>query len=264
MNIKRYLKLFGAFLKYSFHAETAFRGNLIFWTLENLFWLFLALAVVELIFGQVVSLAGWDKNRILLIVFISSLFHDFCWTLIFRNLGDFSDMVRGGKLDFVLLKPVNQQFLLSFKRLEFDHYVRIILESFLIYKYTILITGSFYWLNLLIFLLVFLSGFMIFYSFYFILTTTNIWFINLANLIDFFHDLKDLGGKPVYIFNKGLLFFFSFILPVGFIATFPAEALLGQILYGKILLAPLLAGFFLFLSQKFFYFALRHYTSASS
>jgi len=266
MRIKRYLKLFWAFFRFSFEAETEFRSNLIFWSFENILWMTLGITSIHLIFGQVEAIAGWSKNEVFLVLFVASLFHDLCWTLIFRNLGAFSRLIRKGELDNALLKPVNTRFLLSFKILEFDHYVRIALELFLIYKYTILTTGYFSFLNLLAALFLFTCGFLIFYSIFFALTVTNIWFINLANLIDFFHTVKDLGGKPIEIFKikRGFLYFFSFVLPVGYIATFPTEALMGQIETSKIILAPILAIFSLWASQKFFNFALKYYSSASS
>lgn len=266
MRIKRYLKLFWSFFKISFEQELEFRSNVLFWSLENILWMVLGITSIHLIFGQVETIAGWSKNEVFLVLFVSSLFHDFCWTLIFRNLNAFSRLIRRGELDNTLLKPVNTRFLLSFKILEFDHYVRIALELFLIYKYTVLTTGYFSFANVLLALFLFSCGFLIFYSLFFALTITNIWFINLANLNDLYHTIEDMGGKPVDIFKikRGFLYFFSFILPVGYIASFPAEALMGQIEISKIILAPILAILSLWGSQKFFNFALKYYSSASS
>ncbi len=262
--IKRYLRLLAAFFRISFQTEAEYRGNLLFWTLENMVWLFLGIFSVDLIFGQVNSIAGWAKEEILLVLFIASLFHDLCWTLIFRNLGDFSRLIRRGSLDGYLLRPVNLRFLLSFSILEFDHYVRIAFESFLIYKYTKIISGAFLLQNFLVALFLFICALIIFYSLYFAMTVTNVWFTNLWNLVDFFHTIKDIGDKPVYIFKKGFFTFFAFIIPVGFVATFPAEALMGKIDFAKIIIAPVLATLFLFVSQKFFRFALKYYSSAST
>lgn len=266
MRIKRYLKLFWAFFKFSFQAETEFRSNLIFWSFENILWMILGITSIHLIFGHIEAIAGWSKNEVFLVLFIALLFHDLCWTLLFRNLGNFSRLIRHGELDNTLLKPVNPRFLLSFRTLEFDHYTRIALEIFLIYRYTILTTGYFSFFNFIIFSFLFICGFLIFYSLFFALTVTNIWFVNLANLINFFHTIKNMGGKPIAIFKikRGFLYFFSFVLPVGYIATFPAEALMGETSVIKIILAPILVFVFLWGSQRFFNFALKYYSSASS
>jgi ABC-2 type transport system permease protein len=59
-------------------------------------------------------------------------------------------------------------------------------------------------------------------------------------------------------------FFFTFVVPVAFLTTVPAEAMLGR---GEIVWtagAGILAIGLLFFSRYFWQFALRFYTSASS
>lgn len=263
-SLHRYLKLFLTFFRFSFYNETAFRANIVFYSISNLIWMLVALTSVELIFGQVNSIAGWAKNEVYLVVFINLLFSDICWTLTFRNMGNFSQWVRRGELDSALLKPVNTRFFLSFMILEFDHYARMAVEFYLIYHYTMLITGTFTLFNLLIFLWLLGCGWLIFYSIFFAITTTNIWFINLANLLDFFGAIQRLGRNPTYIYQKAWFLLFTFVIPAAYTATFPAEALLGRIQLSKIIIAPILAIIFLWGSQKFFRFALKYYSSASS
>ncbi len=264
MRIKRYLKLFLEFFRFSFKADIEFRGNLIFYTIENILWLILAVVGINLIFGQIHSIAGWTKNEVFLVLFIGALFSDLSWTLIFRNLNKFSQLIREGTLDYYLLKPTNLRFLLSFRIIEFDHWIRIVLELFLIYKYTLLTSGYLSFLNILLFIFVFICGFIIFYSIFFAATITNIWFVKLENLVHLFQNIKNMGDRPVYIYKKGFLFFFSFILPIGYIATFPAQALMGEISTIKLIAGPILAIFLYWLSHRFFKFALKYYSSASS
>jgi ABC-2 type transport system permease protein len=154
--------------------------------------------------------------------------------------------------------------MLTFRVLEFDHYARILIELYLIYRYTVLVTGSFSLFNLLLFIILFTSGLLIFYSIFFAFSATNVWFIKLENLHHLFDSIKDIGKRPVDIFKNRLLLFFSYFLPVGYIATFPAKALLGEISFFKVVMGPVLTIVFFFLSQKFFKFALKHYSSASS
>jgi ABC-2 type transport system permease protein len=59
-------------------------------------------------------------------------------------------------------------------------------------------------------------------------------------------------------------FFFTFIVPVAFLTTVPAEAMLGRSQIVWLVSAGALALGLLFLSSIFWRFALRFYTSASS
>jgi ABC-2 type transport system permease protein len=261
--IKRYWRLLKAFFKFSLQTEAEFRANLVFWSLQNIVWLVLSVVGVELIFGQVRSIASWDKDQVYLVLFIAGFFWDISWIFLFHNLQQFSHAVRFGELDYQMLKPVNLRFLLSFKTIDFAHFIRIFIEVFLVYQLTVKITGSFSLVNALLALFLFICSWIIFYSLYFALTTTNIWFVNLANLVDFFENINEVASKPVYIFSRGYFFLFSYLLPVAFIATFPAEALMGRINIVRLVIAPVLAVVFLYASQKFFHFALRHYSSVS-
>jgi len=244
--------------------ELEFRLNLIIWTVMDFVFFAMVIISVELIFGQVSSIAGWRREEVLLLACVTGLFNDFLWTFVHLNLLFFSDLIRQGNLDFVLLKPVNSRFLVSARYFEFDHWLRIIFLSFLLVK---LLGGlsaeltMFSWLN---FLLLFFLGIFIFYNLYFMMTTTNFWFIRIFNLEDLFDSLTAVGRAPVYVFKGGARLFFIYIIPVAFIATFPVQALLGRLDLRMILVAIVLALTFFYLSQKFWNFALRHYSSASS
>lgn len=96
------------------------------------------------------------------------------------------------------------------------------------------------------------------------ITTTNFWFINIYNLEDLFHEISQVGRVPVYVFQRGMRFIFTYIIPVAFIATFPVQVLLGRSDPKITVLALVLALISFFLSQKFWNFALKHYSSASS
>ncbi len=264
MGILRYFKLFLAFFRFSFSTETAFRGNLAFYTIQNILWLGLMLLGIELIYGKVNSFAGWDKQETYLLLFVGALFNDLLWTLVLRNLHYFSHLVRMGLLDQILLKPVNTRFILSLKTIEFDHFLRIVVDLIFIWKFTVLLANPLSILNILAFLILFLCGFIMIYSLFFAITTTNIWLTNITNLNNLFEQIRDVGEKPVYIFKKSFFILFAYIIPVGFIATFPTEALLGKIDTTKIIMGIFLALLFLLASQKFFQFAIKYYSSASS
>ena len=76
--------------------------------------------------------------------------------------------------------------------------------------------------------------------------------------------MYETGRFPVTAFGTGLRIVLTFIVPVAFMTTFPAAALLGIIEPIYLALAPVMAAALLFASVAFWRFALRSYTSASS
>jgi ABC-2 type transport system permease protein len=75
----------------------------------------------------------------------------------------------------------------------------------------------------------------------------------------------EAGKYPMAAYPAALQFFFTFVLPVGFLTTAPAEIMLGRhTTIGWLLGAALLAAGLFTFSRFFWRFALRSYTSASS
>ena len=65
-------------------------------------------------------------------------------------------------------------------------------------------------------------------------------------------------------FSFSLRIFFSIFIPIAFITTIPSEVFLGLSQTWKILLEIMVTSVFLYTSRKFWLFALKFYSSASS
>jgi ABC-2 type transport system permease protein len=74
----------------------------------------------------------------------------------------------------------------------------------------------------------------------------------------------EAGRYPITAYPATYRFFFTFVVPVSFLTTVPAQSMLGQIQFVWLLGAGLLALILFFISTQFWRFALRFYTSASS
>lgn len=102
------------------------------------------------------------------------------------------------------------------------------------------------------------------YSLWFILGTSSIWFVKVANATEVLRALLEAGRFPSQAFPAAYRFVFTFIVPVAFLTTVPAEAALGRLNLSTLGLALLIATGLLVASRLFWRFALKSYTSASS
>ena len=102
------------------------------------------------------------------------------------------------------------------------------------------------------------------YSLWFILGATSIWFTKIYNITEVLKGLLAAGRFPIGAYPPSYRFFFTFIVPVVFLTTVPAETLLGRGDPLWIISGGCLALVLLFLSGRVWQFALRFYTSASS
>lgn len=260
----RYLKLIFINAKNCLIRIMEFRSEVISWSFFSLFWAFIIIVFTEVLFSQISSIAGWTKNEILVLVMVQELFIGFIWIFILPSVLDYSKSIRKGELDFFLIRPVNTRFLLSFRRFEFDQFLRITVLIFILNIYLKNLGIPIHFENVLLAVLLFALGLFIFYCLFFTISTLSFWFINLFNLEDFFDSVINAGRYPSTIFQGGLRIIFFYILPVVFTATYPTQALLGRFNPLSVIQIVTAAALIFFISEWFWNFALKRYSSASS
>ncbi|MFM7652258.1 MAG: ABC transporter permease, partial [Vulcanococcus sp.] len=109
-----------------------------------------------------------------------------------------------------------------------------------------------------------LAAAVILYSLWFVLAALSIWFVKIWNATEVLRSVLVAGRYPVSAYPPTLRLLFTFVLPVAFLTTVPAQALIGQGSWPWALGSLLVALIVLCATRLFWRFALRHYTSASS
>ena len=104
----------------------------------------------------------------------------------------------------------------------------------------------------------------ILYSLWFFISTTTIWFVKTWNAIEVLRSFLYIGRFPLNSFSLSIRLFFSIVIPIAFITTIPSEVFLGLSQMWKILLEVIVTTVFVMTSRKFWLFALKFYSSASS
>lgn len=262
--IKRYLSIPLLFLKQSGMSQLEYRFEFLTWTIVSVLWIGLTLVIVQLVFGQVNAVAGWTKDQVLLVVAISGIFTSLLWMFVTPSLENLSDNIRTGNFDFYLTKPINSRFLASVSKYDVDNITRVcVLIYYILFSLGIWYSGL-PLLSVTGFFLAFIMGIIIFYNLFFIMITSSFWLIDLSNISDLFDNLMSVGKYPTYIFEGSLKFIFFLIVPVVFVATFPAQFLIGKSDPKILLLGIILVIVSSLFSQWFWNFALKRYSSASS
>lgn len=241
-----------------------FRFFFIVWMLVDVLWFIINLASVGLIFGQVQAIAGWTRDQALLLVAVRSLVASFMWMFVFPSFTEFHNLIRKGELDFVLTKPVNTRFWLSTRYFEFDQILRVIVLLYVVGRFALIVNPAISLVDVANFTLFLISGLVIFYNFCFFLTTMNIWFVGIFNLENLLDSVQMVAQYPSTIFRGALKVGLAFFLPTIFIAFYPTLALLGRTDPGMYLQASVFIVATTILSQRFWDFSIRRYSSASS
>jgi ABC-2 type transport system permease protein len=109
-----------------------------------------------------------------------------------------------------------------------------------------------------------LAGGVIIYSFWLILATLSFWFVRVENILEIFRSMYEAGRWPVSLYPGWLRFGLTFIVPVAFATTVPAEALTGRLTLETLLGAVVLAALLFTVSRVVWRVGLRHYSGTSA
>jgi len=264
MNIKKYLQVYYYFNYSSFSIELEYKINLFIDLLTSILGLIGSVFLLSIFFSNTDEIGGWSFNQALIIQGIYTILNGVTNTWFNPNLKEIVKYIREGTLDYVLLKPIDSQFWISFKRISPTGLIEIMLGIFVLSYCFYLNNINFTILTFILLIITLMCSISILYSLWFLISTTTIWFVKTWNATEVLRSFLYMGRFPMDSFSFSLRIFFSTVIPITFITTIPSEVLLGLSPEWKIILEILVSMTFLIFSRKFWLFALRFYTSASS
>ena len=260
--MKRYLHILRLFWSTAIAAELEYRLNFVIATLSSLGNLIGSLFGLFLFYRTGYTFQGWNWEEALIILGIFTLLEGISTTFLVPNLNRIVEQVQQGTLDFVLLKPISCQFWLSTRTVSPWGIPDLIFGGVLITyaggRHDLEIS------NYLLSTIPLFFGIMSLYSLWFMLGATSIWFVKIYNVTEVLRGLMEAGRYPMVAYPAAYRFFFTFVVPVAFLTTVPAEAMLGRSQVIWVMGSAILALGLLIASVIFWRFALRFYTSASS
>jgi len=264
MNLSKYLKVYRKFLHTSLASELEYKTNILVDLITAILSLIGSIFLLSIFFQNSGYIGGWNFEQALIIQCFYKILIGIANTWFNPNLTEIVKHIREGTLDFVLLKPIDSQFFISLKKINPSGFLEIILGFclllFCIRINEINLTFSFLTLSLI----TISCSICILYSLWFFISTTTIWFVKTWNAIEVLRSFLYIGRFPLNSFSFSLRIFFSVFIPIAFITTIPSEVFLGLSQVWKIMLEAIVALVFLITSRKFWLFALRFYSSASS
>ncbi len=260
----RYLNAIRIFWSASISAEMEYRANFLMATLSSVMTLAGTMFMLYLFYRTGYELGGWPWRDALVVVGVFTFLEGMQSTFMTPNRTRVTEHVREGTLDFVLLKPIDSQFWLSVRTIS-PWGIPNILLGLGVVVYAALtrdrLPGI---LDLLPAAATLIFAVLMLYSLGYLLSTFSIWYVKLYNITMAMQTLVETGRYPITAYPAAYQVFFTFVLPVAFMTTVPAQFITGQGTAGWLLGAALVAAVLLILSIAFWRFALRYYTSASS
>jgi ABC-2 type transport system permease protein len=262
--VKRHYRLLMVQLRASIQVAMQYRADFIVGGFMALFWMFWNLVPVFVLFGRRPSVAGWTFPEALLVVAWFNLLRGLLDGAVQPSLIAVVEHIRKGTLDFVLLKPVDAQFLVSTQKFEpwrvFDGATAVAIGVYAFVKIGRAPGAS----DLAAALLLTVSSALILYALAILTVSAAFFVVRLDNLIYLFNSIFDAGRWPATVFRGVWRFVFTWIVPLALMTTYPALAVLGKLSWGTTGLAFGGALVFVLMARLVWLRAIAHYTSASS
>ena len=264
MNPSKYLKVYTKFLHTSLASELEYKTNILIDLITAILSLIGSIFLLSIFFKNNGIIGSWKFEEALIIQGIYTILNGITNTWFNPNLTEIVKHIREGTLDFVLLKPIDSQFFISLKKINPSGLLEIML-GFCLLLFCIRINHININLSFIILsLITIICSICILYSLWFFISTTTIWFVKTWNATEVLRSFLYIGRFPLNSFSFSLRVFFSVFIPIAFLTTIPSEVFLGLSQIWKIFLEVFVAIGFLITSRKFWLFALRYYSSASS
>lgn len=261
--LAKYFGLYKAFFRASFIADMEFRANFLVRIVTDIFWYIAQILTFEVLYRHTTMIGNWNLSQTRVFLGILFVIDAVYMVLLSENLDRFSDKVRKGDLDLLLAKPVNAQFMVSLQRVNTAIMGNMLIAfSWMIFSLSQL--PEFSWWRLLWLILLIPCGVTVIYALRFMMGALAVIFTRSENIQFMWYQLYKLGMRPDSIYFPWLKFIILTIVPVGVIASVPARALLDPPNYLLFVWVLVLAPSLIFISNRFWKFCLKYYSSASS
>jgi len=259
----RLARLLGTIFSISLRRGLAFRGNLHFEWLISITGVAAGLAALGIVYTRTDALGGWSLGEAIVLLGTYQVVSGMLWTFIEPNLVSFHGQVLDGELDDILLKPVPSIFLASLGTCAPLGLAQVVSGAGVVTLGMWRLGSVPSVPNALAWLLLLATGIVITWATRVLLASVTFWAPSLQ-LHVVYMALWQFGRYPVTIYRQPIRFSLTYLVPIAFSATAPAQALTRELSLLPILTSLTFAGGACMVARTVWRSGLRRYTSATS
>ncbi|NCN82574.1 MAG: hypothetical protein GW947_01280 [Candidatus Pacebacteria bacterium] len=261
---KKYWKIFWRFRKLELMRMMEYRGDFLFWALVSILWTGFNFFFFSLILRVSDTVAGWTADEMYLLLGTFTLLDAFTWTFFYQNMQRYTRHVFTGSLTMLLTKPISTIFLLTTSSNSFNNIFRFLIgcAAIVISLHRMEITPSISSVVLYFFAL--MAAALFIYAIWFMASTLSFWIEKLDNINEIIPGLRRVMQVPRGVFAGAASVLFTVLLPISLVASVPSEILLQKAETKWVVWLFVSSFLSLLLARKFFYFAIKRYSSVGN
>ncbi len=264
MNLKQYLKIWVASMRYSIVRTMMFRFDFLVWLAVDFVWMMVNILLIEVIFSHVDNLAGWGKYEMLVLIgtaMIISRIFDFFFM---GNLLELGGKIRLGEFDFTIIQPGNPLFMVSTRKVDLEG----LPNAFVGLGVVIYSMGKLglepHVGQIFLYALMLICGILVHFGVLLTIASASFWIVSTEGTENGYFNLFQFSRLPRSAFKGVFNFLLVYFLPVVIISNLPARTLIDGINWIHMLWLTTATGLWFFFACSLFSYGSRRYTSASS
>ncbi|HJQ82354.1 MAG TPA: ABC-2 family transporter protein [Lacipirellulaceae bacterium] len=237
MSRPSYLRVFLTFARNSLVRDMMFPANFIIETISSFGWVMMNVAFYLLIFEYTDQIGGdgtaggaWDKYQFFVFISTSMFINSIVQMFFMTNADEFSELIRTGGLDFALLKPIDTQFLISLRRIEWASLANFAVAAVLMVYALPRVEGFTLTIWQVVLYPVYIAaGVGVLYSLTIVLAAASVWLGRNTSIYDFWFYITTFSRYPMEIYSGPiggwLRIICTFVFPILLVVNVPARML---------------------------------------
>jgi ABC-2 type transport system permease protein len=224
--LKRYLSIYLALWRNSITRETMFKGNFLLWIVVEFLWFGLQLVFINVIYLHTENIGSWTKWQVVMLVGASHFIQQIFQAFFLINCTNLSELVRTGKMDFLLMLPVNTRFVVSLRQVDLGGFVNAASALCIVgyAAYRLQLAPRFE--HVLGFFVLCLVGIVIHYSLMFMLAAISFWTVRAQGVVWGYYNMFQIARMPDEAFGKtAFRAVFTFAVPMLLVSNVPVRVL---------------------------------------
>ena len=265
-NLRRYLSVYLALWRNSIIREMGFKANFLLWIVVEGLWFVLQLGFVGVLYLHTDRIGDWTKWQVVMLIGAGHCIQQVFQAFFLVNCSNLSELVRTGKMDFMMLMPINTRFLVSLRQVDLGAFVNAGSAVGVMVYAGMQLGLSPTWGQVAGAAFLGVTAIFIHYALMFLLATASFWTVKAQGIVWGYYNLFNISRLPDSAFRAGWFRnVFTFVLPMILVANVPVKVLIAKLHSPwEPLLLVTMAVVAMAVSEAVWRISLRRYTSASS
>src|SRR5438552_14062828 len=220
--VRRYIEIYSIMMRNSLIRELSFKANFLLWMVVEVLWFCGQIVFFSIIFGNVDHIGDWTKCEVVLLIGTHQIIAQLFQAFFFVNVANIPELVRTGRLDSLLVLPIDSQFAVSTKQFALDSIVNAALGGLVVCVSLSQLGMVPNPMSILLYLTALGFGVAVHYSIMLALAAVSFWIVRAQGLVYGYFNFLNIARYPDVIFPRIFRLLFGWIIRVVIIVNFSA------------------------------------------